>query len=66
LRWVPLLEKGGKPHRVITGLNSLCHTIQSSVAGEEIRVGAFYWIERGTLLVALVLPLFLFVKISKI
>ena len=42
---------------MITGLNSLHPTIQSSVAGEEIREGAFYWVERGTLLVALALPL---------
>ena len=52
-----MLEEGGKPHCVITGLNSLHPTIQSSVAGEEIREGAFYWVERGTLLVALTLPL---------
>ena len=45
---VPLLEEGGEPHRVITGLNSLHSSIQSSVAGEEVRVGAFNRIERGT------------------
>ncbi len=50
LRRVPLLEEGGEPHRVITGLNSLHTAIQSSVAGEEIRIGAFYWIDGGTLL----------------
>ena len=53
LRWVPLLEEGGEPHRVITRLNTLHTTIQSSVAREEIGKGAFYWVERGTLLVAL-------------
>ena len=57
LRWVPLLEEGGEPHRVITRLNSLGPTIQSPVAGEEISEGTFYWIERGTLLIALALPL---------
>ncbi len=46
-----LLEEGGEPHRVITGLNSLHSTIQSPVAGEEIRVGAFYRVERLTLLI---------------
>ena len=49
LRWVPLLEEGGEPHRVITGMDSLHTTIQSSVAGEEIRVGALHWIDGGTL-----------------
>ena len=48
LSWVPMLEEGGEPHRVITGLNSLHTTIQTSVAGEEIRVGAFYWVKGGT------------------
>ena len=57
LRWVPLLEEGGEPHRVITRLNTLHTTIQSSVAGEEIGKGAFYWVERGTLLVDLALTL---------
>ena len=57
LRWVPRLQKGREPHCVITRVNPLCATIQSSVAGEEIREGAFYWVERGTLLVALTLPL---------
>ena len=57
LRWIPLLEKGGEPHRAITGLNSLHTTIQSPIAGEEIGKGALYWIERGTLLVALALTL---------
>ena len=37
LRWVPLLEEGGEPHRVITGLNSLNPTIQSPVTREKIR-----------------------------
>ena len=31
---------------MITRLNSLRPTIQSSVARVEIRVGAFYWVER--------------------
>ena len=53
LRWIPLLQKGREPHRVITGLDSLHTTIQSPIAGEEIGKGAFYWVERGTLLVAL-------------
>ena len=57
LRWVPLLEEGREPHRVIAGLNSLNSTIQSSVAREEIGEGALYWIERGTLLVDLALTL---------
>ena len=57
LRWIPHLEKGGKPRRVITGLNSLHTTIQSSVAGKEIGKGDLYWIERGTLLVDLALTL---------
>ena len=48
LRRVPLFKEGGEPHCVITGLDSLNSTIQSSVAGEEIRVGALYWIERCT------------------
>ena len=52
-----MLEEGGKPQCVITGLNSLHPTIQSSVAGEEIRVGALYWVERGTLLVGLAFSL---------
>ena len=51
LRWVPLLEEGGEPHRMVTGQNSLNSTIQSPIAGEEISEGAFYWIERGTLLI---------------
>ena len=51
LRRVPLLEKGGKPHCVITGLNSLHSTIQSAITGEEISEGALYWVERGTLLI---------------
>ena len=42
---------------MITGLNSLNSTIQSSVAGEEIRVGAASWVERGTLLVGLAFSL---------
>ena len=57
LRWIPLLQEGREPHCVITGLNSLNSTIQSPIAGEEISEGAFYWIERGTLLVALALTL---------
>ena len=57
LRWVPLLEKGGEPHRMVTGQNSLNSTIQSPIAGEEIGEGALYWIERCTLLVALALTL---------
>ena len=52
-----MLEKGGKRHRVITGLNSLHSTIQSPVAREEISEGSFYWVESGTLLIALALPL---------
>ena len=52
-----LFEECRELHRVIARLNSLHPTIQSPVAGEEIRVGAFYWVERGTLLVALALPL---------
>ena len=32
LRWIPLLEEGGEPHCVITGLDSLHTTIQSPVA----------------------------------
>ena len=52
-----LLEEGRESHCVITGLNSLHSTIQSPIAGEEISEGAFYWIERGTLLVALALTL---------
>ena len=40
LRWVPLLEEGGEPHRVITGLNSLHTAIQSPIAGEEVGEGA--------------------------
>ncbi len=55
LRWIPLLEEGGEPHCVITGLESLHTTIQTPVAGEEIHIGALYWIERGTLLVAFAL-----------
>ena len=27
LRWIPLLEEGGEPHRVITGMNALNSTI---------------------------------------
>ena len=50
-----LLEEGRESHCVITGLNSLHSTIQSPVAGEEISEGTFYWIERGTLLIALAL-----------
>ena len=50
LRWVPLLEEGGEPHCVITGMNSLHTAIQSSIAGEEIRIGSFYWIDGGTFL----------------
>ena len=57
LRWIPLLEKGGEPHRVITGLNSLQSTIQSAITGVEISEGAFYWVESGTPLIALALPL---------
>ena len=57
LRWVPLLEESGKPHRVIAGLNSLNSTIKSPITGEEIREGAFYWVERGTLLVGLAFSL---------
>ena len=57
LRWVPLLEEGGEPHRVITRLNTLYPTIQSPIAGEEIGEGALYWIERSTLLVDLGLTL---------
>ena len=57
LRRVPLLEERGEPHRVITGLNSLHSSIQSSVAGEEERVGAFNRIERGTQLLRLALTL---------
>ena len=41
-----MLEEGGEPHRVITGLDSLHTTIQSPIAGEEIGKGALYWIER--------------------
>ena len=37
LRWVPLLEEGGEPHRMITGLNSLNPTIQSPFTREKIR-----------------------------
>ena len=51
LRWIPLLQEGREPHSVITRLNTLYPTIQSSIAGEEISEGAFYWIERGTLLI---------------
>ena len=57
LRWIPLLEKGGEPHRVIAGLNSLNSTIQTPIAGEEISEGAFYWVKSGTPLMALALPL---------
>ena len=57
LRWIPLLQEGREPHCVITGLNSLNSTIQSPIAGEEISEGAFYWIERGTLLIWLALTL---------
>ena len=57
LRWVPLLEEGREPHCAVTGMNSLNSTIQSPIAGEEIGKGALYWIERGTLLVALALTL---------
>ena len=52
-----LFEECRELHRVIARLNSLHPTIQSSVAGEEIREGAFYWVERGTLLVDLALTL---------
>ena len=55
--WLMLLEEGRESHCVITGLNSLPSTIQSPIEGEEISEGAFYWIERGTLLVALALTL---------
>ena len=55
--WMVLFEEGREPHRVITGLNTLHTTIQSPVAREEISEGALYWIERGTLLVALALTL---------
>jgi len=51
LRWIPFLEEGREPHRVITGLNSLHSTIQSAITGEEISEGALYWVERGTLLI---------------
>ena len=43
-----MLEEGGEPHRMITGLDSLHTTIQSPIAGEEIGEGPLYWIERGT------------------
>ena len=49
--WMVLLEEGRESHCVITGLNPLCPTIQSSTAREEISEGALYWIERGTLLI---------------
>ena len=52
-----LFEEGRKPHRVITGLDSLNATIQPPVAGEEISEGAIYWIDRSTLLVGLALTL---------
>jgi len=55
-----MLEEGGEPHRVITGLDSLHTTIQSPIAGEEIGEGTLYWIERCTLLVAFALT-FLYV-----
>ena len=55
--WMVLFEESRKPHRVITGLDSLHSTIQSPIAGEEISEGAFYWIERCTLLVDLALTL---------
>ena len=42
---------------MITRVNPLHPTIQSSVAGEEISEGALYWIERGTFLIALALTL---------
>ena len=57
LRWIPLLQEGRESHRVITGLKSLHSTIQSPVAREEISEGSFYWVESGTLLIALALPL---------
>ena len=57
LWWIPPLEEGGEPHCVITGMNSLYTTIQSSIAGEEIGEGALYWVEGGTLLVDLALTL---------
>ena len=52
-----LLEEGRESHCVITGLNSLHSTIQSAITGEEISEGAFYWVESGTPLIALALPL---------
>ena len=57
LRWVPLFKKGRESHCVITGLNSLNSTIQTPVTREEIGEGPLYWVERGTLLVALTLTL---------
>ena len=57
LRWIPLLEKGGEPHCEITGLNTLHSTIQSPVAREEKGVTTLHWIERGTSLIDLALPL---------
>ena len=57
LLWIPLLEKGGEPHCVITRMNTLHPTIQSPIAGEEVGEGTLYWVEGSTLLVDLALTL---------
>ena len=49
--WMVLFEEGGELHRVITGLDSLYSTIQSSITREEISEGAFYGIKGRTLLI---------------
>ena len=55
--WMVLFEEGGELHRVITGLDSLYSTIQSSITREEISEGAFYGIKGRTLLIWLALTL---------
>ena len=50
--WIPLLQKGAEPHRLRTLLVPL-PTIQTTIAGEEIRERTYDWVDSSTLLLAL-------------